>query len=145
MVLFDLDNKAAVPVTVRSVSLPNAHDMAMTEAWLVPLNQHGEQMGVGTEWPPTRPIWAPQWAAREPAVGGVIRPGQVLQLAFGVLRTTAADGYSDGPMVVYTAGHSSYILREQFALAVAHTNCTVFPSPSQGSPNLAEDGPVSSD
>jgi hypothetical protein len=30
MVLFDLDNKAAVPVTVRSVSLPNAHDMAMT-------------------------------------------------------------------------------------------------------------------
>lgn len=116
----------------------------MTEAWLVPLNHHGEQMGVGTEWPPTRPIWAPQRAAREPAVGGVIRPGQVLQLAFGVLRTAAAGGYSDGPMVVYTAGHSSYTLREQFALAVAHTNCTVFPSPSPGSPKLADDGPVSS-
>jgi hypothetical protein len=121
------------------VSLPNAHDTAMTEAWLVPLNPNGPQMGVGAEWPPTRPIWAPQWAAREPAAGGVIQPGQVLQLAFGVLRTTAADGYSDGPMVVYTDGHSSYTLREQFALTVARTNCTVFPSPSQGSPKPAED------
>jgi hypothetical protein len=47
-------------------------------------------------------------------------------------------------MVVYTAGHSSYTLREKFALAVAHTNCTVFPSPSQGSPNLAEDRAMAS-
>jgi hypothetical protein len=92
MVLFDLDNKTAAPVTVRGVSLPNAHGMAMTEAWLVPLNQHGPQMGVGQERPPTRPMGASQWAAREPAIGGVIRPGQVRQLAFGVIRTTAADG-----------------------------------------------------
>lgn len=139
MVLFDLDNKTAGPVTVRGVSLPNAHGMAMTEAWLVPLNQHGPQMGVGLEWPPTRPIWASQWAAREPAIGGVIRPGQVLELAFGVIRTTAADGYSDGPMVVYTAGRSSYTLREQFALAVARTNCNLSPSPFQGSPIPPED------
>jgi hypothetical protein len=135
MVLFDLDNTAAVPVNVRSVSLPNAHGMAMTEPWLVPLNTNGEQMGVGQDWPPTNPIWASQWAVSVPAVGGVIQPGQTLELAFGAIRTTAADGYSDGPMVVYTAGHSSYTLREQFALAVARTNCEVFPStsPSQGS------------
>jgi len=130
MVLFDLDNKAAVPVTVRSVSLPDAHGMAMTEAWLVPLNPNGPQMGMGAEWPPTRPIWASQWAAREPAVGGVIRPGQVLQLAFGVLRTTADNGSSDQPMIVYTAGRAAYTLREQGSLAVAATKCILFRSPA---------------
>ena len=92
--------------------MPNARGMAMA-AWLVPLNPDGPQMGVGAEWPPTRPIWSSQWAAREPAVTIIIQPGQVLQLAFGVLRTTAADGYWDGPMVVYTAGHSRYALHER--------------------------------
>lgn len=130
MGLFDLNNKGTTPVTVRSVSLPDARGMAMTEAWLVPLNTSGPQLGVGTAYPP---VTYPFWADRVPAVGAVIRPGQNLQLEFGVLRTTAADGNSDGPMIVYTAGRTTYTLREQVSLAVAHTKCVLFPSPSQAS------------
>ena len=122
MVMIDLDNNGAIPVTVRSVSLPNAHGMAMTEAWLVPLHAHSAQLGVGGPWPP---VTDSLWPAREPAVGGVIRSGQVLELAFGVLRTTAADGSSDGPTVVYTAGRTTYTLREGLALAVARTKCSI--------------------
>ena len=130
MVLFDLNNQGAAPVTVQSVSLPDAHGMAMTEAWLVPLNASGPQLGVGAPWPP---VTDPLWVVRRPAVGSVIRSGQVLQLAFGVLRTTVADGSSDGPMVVYTSGGTTYTLREQVSLAVAGTKCVLFPSPSRAS------------
>ncbi|MGH3293142.1 MAG: hypothetical protein ACRDP7_15175, partial [Trebonia sp.] len=109
MVLFDLTNQGTAPVTIRSVSLPNAHGMAMTEAWLVPLHLHSEQLGMGGPWPP---VTDSLWPVRVPAVGGVIQPGKILQLAFGVIRTTAADGSSDGPVVVYTAGRTTYTLRE---------------------------------
>ena len=120
MVLFDLDNQGAAPVTVRSVSFPNAHGMGMTEVWLMQLHPHSAQLGEGGPWPP---VTDSLWPARVPAVGGVILPGKVLQLAFGVFRTTAADGSSDGPVVVYTAGRATYTLREQFSLAVARTKC----------------------
>jgi hypothetical protein len=122
MVLFDLNNQSTAPVTIRSVSLPNAHGMAMTEAWLVPVNVNGPQLGVGAPWPPAT---YPLWADRLPAVGAVIEPGHDLQLAFGVLRTTAADGNSDGPLIVYTARRSSYALSEGFSLAVARTKCSL--------------------
>jgi len=120
MALFDLTNQGTAPVTVRSVSLPDAHGMAMTEAWLEPLNTHGPQLGVGQPYPP---VTYPLWADRVPAVGAVILPGQDLQLVFGVLRTTAANGTSDGPMIVYNAGRTSYTLREQISLGVARTKC----------------------
>ena len=110
-----------------SVSLPDAHGIAMTEAWLVPVNASGPQLGVGLAYPP---VTYALWPNRVPAVGGVIRPGQSLQLAFGVLRTTAADGSSGQPMIVYTAGRATYTLREQGSLAVAHTECTLFGSPA---------------
>ena len=115
-----LDNQGSAPVTVRAVSLPDAHGMAMTEAWLVPVSTSGPQLGVGLAWPP---VTYPLWPDRVPAVGAVIRPGQDLQLAFGVLRTTAANGSSDQPMIVYTAGRATYTLREQGALTVARTMC----------------------
>jgi hypothetical protein len=120
MVLFDLDNQGAAPVTVLSVSLPNAHGMAMTEAWLVQLHPHSAQLGMGGPWPP---VTDSLWAARVPAVGGVILPGKVLELAFGMLRTTAADGSSDGPVIVYRAGRTTFTLREGTSLAVARTKC----------------------
>jgi hypothetical protein len=128
MALFDLNNQSTAPVTIRSVSLPDAHGMAMTEAWLVPSNTSGPQLGVGFAYPP---VTYPLWADRVPASGAAIRPGQHLQLVFGVLRTTAADGSSDGPMIVYTAGPTTYTLREQVSLAAARTKCVLFPSPSQ--------------
>jgi hypothetical protein len=122
MGLFDLKNQGTAPVTVRSVSLPDARGMAMTAAWLVPANASGPQLGVGQPYPP---VTYPLWADRVPAVGAVIRPGQDLQLVFGVLRTTAADGRSDQPMIVYTAGRAAYTLREQGSLALSHTKCTL--------------------
>jgi hypothetical protein len=120
MGLFELRNQGTAPVTVRSVSLPGAHGMAMTEAWLVPVSTSGPQLGVGLAYPP---VTYPLWPDRVPAVGAVIRPGQDLQLAFGVLRTSAADGSSDQPMIVYTAGRATYTLREQGSLALARTMC----------------------
>ena len=120
MGLFELKNQGTDPVTVRSVSLPDAHGIAMTEAWLVPVSTSGPQLGVGLAYPP---VTYPLWPNRVPAVGAVIRPGQDLQLAFGVLRTSAADGSSDQPMIVYTAGRATYTLREQGSLAVARTMC----------------------
>jgi hypothetical protein len=127
MGLFELKNQGTNPVTLRSVSLPDAHGMAMTEAWLVPVSTSGPQLGVGLAYPP---VTYPLWPDRVPAVGAVIRPGQDLQLAFGVLRTTAADGSSDQPMIVYTAGRATYTLREQGSLAVARTKCDRFaPTP----------------
>jgi hypothetical protein len=102
------------------VSLPGAHGMAMTQAWLEPLNTNGPQLGVGLAYPP---VTYPLWAHRVPAAGAVIQPGQKLQLAFGVLRTTAADGSSAAPTIVYTAGHSTYTLREEGSIAAAATKC----------------------
>ena len=128
MAEWDLDNQGTAPVTVRSVSLPDAHGMAMTQAWLVPLNTDGPQLGVGQPYPP---VTYPLWADRVPAVGAVIRPGQDLQLVFGVLRTTAADGRSDQPMIVYTAGRATYTLHEQGSLAVARTKCGLSPPAPQ--------------
>ena len=128
MGVFELKNQGTDPVTVRSVSLPDAHGIAMTEAWLVPVNAGGPQLGVGLAYPP---VTYPLWPNRVPAVGAVIRPGQDLQLAFGVLRTSAADGSSDQPMIVYTAGRATYTLREQGSLAVARAKCDRFPPPSQ--------------
>src|SRR3984885_1316247 len=110
------------PVSIRSVSLPNAHGMTMTEAWLIQLHPHSAQLGMGGPWPP---VTDSLWPVRVPAVGGVIQPGKVLQLAFGVIRKTAADGSSDGPVVVYTAGRTTYTLREQVSLAGAPTHCTL--------------------
>ena len=127
MALFDLKNQGTTPVTVRSVSLPGTHGMAMTEAWLVPSNTIGPQLGVGGSYPP---VTYPLWADRVPAAGAVIRPGQDLQLVFGVLRTTADNGSSDQPMIVYTAGRAAYTLREQGSLAVAATKCILFRSPA---------------
>jgi hypothetical protein len=120
MGLWHLDNQGTAPVTVRAVSLPDAHGMAMTEAWVEPLNITGPQVGVGLAYPP---VTYPLWSHRAPAEGAVIRPGQDLQLVFGVLRTTAADGSSAAPMVVYTVGRSTYTLHMEGSMAVAATKC----------------------
>lgn len=121
MGLFELVNHGTDPVTVRSVSLPAAHGMAMTEAWLVP-RDGGPNLGVGFPYPP---VTSRLWAHRVPASDAVIEPGEDLNLAFGMLRTTAADGSSDGPMIVYTSGRTTYALRERLSLALARTKCTL--------------------
>jgi hypothetical protein len=119
---WELDNQGTAPVTVRAVSLPDAHGMAMTAAWVEPLNTTGPQIGVGLAYPPAT---YPLWSHRVPAAGAVIRPGQDLQLVFGVLRTTAADGSSAAPMIVYTVRRSTYTLRMKGSIATAVTKCTL--------------------
>jgi hypothetical protein len=120
MGLFDLANHGTAPVTVRSVSLPGAHGMAMTTAFLVPMNNNGPQLGFGFAYPP---VTYPFWADRVPASGATIQPGQDLTLVFGVTRTTDANGHSNGPMIVYTSGRSSYTLREKISLGLSRTAC----------------------
>jgi hypothetical protein len=129
MGLFELVNQGKDPVAVQSVSLPAAHGMAMTEAWLV-RRDGGPNLGVGFPYPPVR---SPLWADKVPATGAVIEPGEDLNLAFGMFRTTAADGSSDGPEVVYTSGGTTYTLREKLTLALAGTKCSLVgfgPSPA---------------
>ncbi len=92
----------------------------MTKAWLLPLDNGVNVVGVGWPYPPanTAAVRA-AWAQRKPAVGGVIRPGQHLLLVFGLIRTTARAGKSDGPVIVYTSGGNSFTLAEQVSLVVA--------------------------
>jgi hypothetical protein len=81
-------------------------------------------IGVGWPWPlslargplsgPVR--WA--WARRKPAGGGIIRPNQDLNLAFGLTRTTPGNAHSGGPVITYTANGRSYTVQEQTTLEI---------------------------
>ena len=121
--LWDLRNSSKSPVTIQSIRLPSAHGLTMTKAWLLPLARGVNAVGVGWPYPPanTAEVRA-EWAQRKPAVGDVIRPSQHLLLVFGLVRTTARAGKSGGPVIVYTADGSSYILAEDVSLVMA-PNC----------------------
>jgi hypothetical protein len=123
MGIFDLHNKGASPVTVTSVRLPSAHGMTITKSWLIPIFRKPGQddlVGEQASYPPA--TW-PEWAKRQPIPGAVIRPGQDLNLVFGVTRTTARSGHSAGPVVAYTAGGSTYTVQEQTSLVMVANNC----------------------
>jgi hypothetical protein len=123
MGIYDLKNSGSSPVTVQSVSLGSPHGLTMTKSWLVPIEHVGgtlELAGAGWPYPPdfSRPVhWA--WVLRKPAVGAVIRARQDLNLVFGLTRTTARAGRSDGPVIVYTADGNTYTLAENVSLVVA--------------------------
>lgn len=128
--LYVFQNAGTSPVTVQSVSLPSdAHGLRMTSAWLVPMyhdpkNGNTDTIGVGWPYPPsTRPMW-PQ---RRPAVAGVVGPGQTLNLVFGLIRTSAHNGTSAGPTVVYTANGNTYTMQMAVSL-VASANCDAQPA-----------------
>lgn len=120
--LYTLDNRSTLPVVISSVSLPkSARGLRMTKAWLVPIyhdlkNGDWDVIGVGWPYPPTT---QPNWPRRRPAPGAVIKPGQDLNLVFGLIRTTNSAGRSPGPEVTYTAKGNIYTLSEQTGLVVA--------------------------
>jgi hypothetical protein len=119
--LYDLTNNGSSPVTIQSVRLPGVGGLTMTKTWLVPIyhdpkNGNWVDVGVGVAYPP---VTAPEWIHRKPAIGGVIKPGQDLNLVFGLTRTTAKDGTSNGPAITYTAGGSSYTVSEKTSLVVS--------------------------
>ena len=125
MGIYDLHNAGTSPVTVTSVTLPAAHGLAMTKSWLLPIYHtpgHWEAVGVAADYPPVSKEdvqYDPEWPNRVPAAGATIRPGQDLNLVFGLTRTTVKAGRSDGPLISYTADGNSYTVQEQTALEVA--------------------------
>jgi hypothetical protein len=124
--LYTLQNSGASTATITSVSLPTgASGLKMTRAWVVPIYHDPktgnlELIGVGWPYPPTS---QPTWPQRRPAVGAVIKPGQDLNLVFGLIRTTSHDGRSDGPVIAYTANGSTYTMKEAVSLLAAASHC----------------------
>ena len=116
MGVWALENKGKTTVTVQSISLPDTRGLRETRAWLVPIQGH--TLIGNVTWPPTSPMWA----HRAPAAGTVIRPGQALNLVYGVART-AAKGTAGGPVVSYSAGKATYTLNESTGLELAGGNC----------------------
>jgi hypothetical protein len=89
--------------------------------WIVPIYHDPKtgnflDVGVGGPYPPTT---APEWVYRKPAIGGVIRPHQDLNLVFALTRISAKAATSNGPVIIYTAGGSTWTLREKTSLVVA--------------------------
>ena len=126
--IYDLRNTGTAAVTIQSVTLPGAHGLRKTKAWLVPIghtpgqanNGGGILVGAGWPYPPSfTALVRSVWAKRRPAVGATIKPGQDLNLVFGLTRTTAKAGKSDGPAIWYTASGSSYTVNEKTSLVVA--------------------------
>jgi hypothetical protein len=127
--LFELTNIGKSPAVVQSVTLPAMRGLRMTKSWLVPVYRdpkNGNHLNVGAGFP-YPPAWSSSvrrvWAQRRPAAGGTIRPGQDLNLVFGLTRTTAMTGKSAGPVIVYSTGGTKFTLKELTTLTVAGS-CT---------------------
>jgi hypothetical protein len=116
MGVFWLENRSPCTVTIESFSLPTLVRLRPTRAYLVPITHtpgHYQVIGEAS-WPPTARVWA----QRHPIVGGVMKPGQSLNLVFGLTMISNRGGYSSGPTLTYTADGGSYTIEEQTALTV---------------------------
>jgi len=108
-----LQNTSSSTVTVQNVTLGSPHGEKMTGgAWLIPILKDSET-GTG-DWPPTAPGpgRARAWALRHRAAGAVIKPGQSAELIVGVSRTGFGEGKSTGPVIVYSAGGSTFTVQK---------------------------------
>lgn len=107
--LDSLQNTGKIPATVQHVTLTNPHGVTVTtRAWLVPIRHtHGDYDVIGDGFPYPPVTWG-TWKQRRPAAG-FIRPGQSLNLLFGIKRT-ARVGRSGPTRIVYTAGGNTYTL-----------------------------------
>jgi hypothetical protein len=121
MGVYALRNDGSSSITIRAVTLPKLVRLTMTKAYLVPIRNKtliGE-----ASWPPK----APAWQQRQPAIGGTIKPGQTLNLVFGLTMTTSRGGYSSGPLIIYSAGANAYSMQEQTALTVGQQSACAMP------------------
>jgi hypothetical protein len=50
----------------------------------------------------------PEWPNRQPIPGAVVKPGQGLNLVFGLMRTAAGPARTDGAVLTYIANRNSY-------------------------------------
>ncbi len=113
-----LDNTGTSPVTVTSVKLASPHGLKMTKAWLMPLykSPRGGLDYAGVQsYPPTS--W-PEWPNRQPIPGAVIKPGQDLNFIFGLMRTAAGPGRTDGAVITYRANRTSYTQQVLFGFLI---------------------------
>ena len=115
-----LYNTGTTPLRLTGAKLASSHGLTMARAWLMPFYKppHGSwsYVGAGEPYPPTR--W-PEWPNRQSIPGAVIKPGQGLNLFFGLTRTTAAPGRTDGAVLTYTANRTSYTVQADFRFVVA--------------------------
>jgi hypothetical protein len=121
------DNKGNSPVQITGITLPPDHGLRMTKAYLVPIG-HADgdsfSIGVATGFPATYSSLARRvWTERESLIGAVMRPGQNLNLVFGISLTTTHRGSSDGPRISYRSGGNSYYDQEQFGLQMDPKTC----------------------
>jgi hypothetical protein len=114
MGFYDLHNRGADAVTIQGVTLTSAHGLTITKAWLMPIKDT-TLIGTVEDYPPPSPLWA----QRQPAFGATIKPGQDLNLVFGLTRTTSGLGSSSGPAITYSAGGWNYTVQEAVALQAA--------------------------
>jgi hypothetical protein len=121
--IYELDNTGTAAATIQSVTLPGAHRLRMTKAWLVPITQTDGgtlDVGAGFSYPPSFPKAVRDvWARRVPAVGATIKPGHGLNLVFGLIWAGGRAGLSGGPVIAYAACGSSYTVSEQVTLEIA--------------------------
>lgn len=127
---YDLHNTSKTLVTIVSITLPGVHRLTVTKPYLAPVyhdpkNGDWDLIGAGGPWPPTT---QPTWPEHRLAVGAVIRPGQDMNLVYGLARTSGREGYTGAAIVTYTAGRWTYVLYESLDMMVSQ-NCFAEPSP----------------
>jgi hypothetical protein len=125
-----IENRGSSPVVIRSVRLPaDARNMGMLNAWIVPIYHDPKTgdfvlaAGGGVPYPPTEQL-SPTWDQRKPAAEAVIRPAtgprEAVTLVIAVRRTSAAEaGRSDPPVIVYSAGGTTYTVQQGFSMVLA--------------------------
>ncbi len=120
-----LYNYGTSPVRVTSVELLSPRGLAVTEAWLVPQYKppYGAWSYVGVQlYPPINWHTSPK---RQAIPGAIIKPGQALNLVFGLTRTGPKYGHTGGSVITYTANRGSYTVTESFGFVIVapHTRC----------------------
>jgi hypothetical protein len=125
--IYTLDNGGKSPVKVTGISFPHDHGLRMTSAYLVPIgHQDGDtySIGIASTFPAAYSKLARKvWTERVLLIGATIRPGQNLNLVFGMGLTTHHAGSSDGPRIAYTSGGSDYYVQEKFDLQMDPKTC----------------------
>lgn len=117
MGVYVLENHSPYTVTVERFTLPTIVRLTSTRAYLVPIShlpRRPYELIGEAYWPPKARVWA----QRRPVVGAVIKPGQTLNLVFGLTMISNHGGYTSGPTLTYTANGTSYSIEEQTALTV---------------------------
>jgi hypothetical protein len=121
MGFFEVHNHGSSTVKLTGITLPKVHGMVMTKTWLTPIlvtPGHDELIGLAYPYPPH----SVEWPKRVPAIGAVLKPGQDLNLVFGLTMTSPHNASSDPPQITYTAGGNGYTVN--YGTTILMGNCS---------------------